>query len=144
MGTGPHFWAAPFEQDHEFGGLGCAEVTPATTAVRVKKPPKRALSAVENTTIGVIATNARLDRGQTKRLAMSAHDGYARAIWPCHTPMDGDVVFGLSTEERPAPDLITLNAAAASTMARAIAIAVYNTTSRADDTLPSWEAKFDL
>lgn len=144
MGTGPHFWAAPFEQDHEFGGLGCAEVTPETTAVRVKKPPQRALSAVENTTIGVIATNARLDRGQTKRLAMSAHDGYARAIWPCHTPMDGDVVFGLSTEERPTPDLITLNAAAASTMARAIAIAVYNTTSRADDTLPSWEAKFDL
>jgi D-aminopeptidase len=144
MGTGPHFWAAPFEQDHEFGGLGCAEVTLETTAVRVKKPPQRALSAVENTTIGVIATNARLDRGQTKRLAMSAHDGYARAIWPCHTPMDGDVVFGLSTEERPTPDLITLNAAAASTMARAIAIAVYNTTSRADDTLPSWEAKFDL
>ncbi|MCL4148238.1 UNVERIFIED_CONTAM: hypothetical protein GTU68_006514 [Idotea baltica] len=75
---------------------------------------------------------------------MSAHDGYARAIWPCHTPMDGDVVFGLSTDERPAPDLILLNAAAASTMARAIAIAVYNTTSRPDDTLPSWEAKFDL
>lgn len=144
MGTGPHFWAAPFETDCEFGGLGIPEMTPQLANVRVKKPPKRALSAVENTTIGVIATNAELSTGQTKRLAMSAHDGYARAIWPCHTPMDGDVVFGLSTEERPATDLILLNAAAASTMARAIAIAVYNTTSRADDTLPSWEAKFDL
>lgn len=144
MGTGPHFWAAPFEQDREFGGLGTAEVTPNVAKVRVKKPPQRALTAVENTTIGVIATNAKLTRGQTKRLAISAHDGFARAIWPCHTPMDGDVVFGLSTEERPASDLILLNAAAASTMARAIAIAVYNTISRSDDTLPSWEAKFDV
>lgn len=144
MGTGPHFWAAPFEEDREFGGLGTTDVTPSLAKVRVKRPQNRALTAVENTTIGVIATNADLNRGQTKRLAMSAHDGYARAIWPCHTPMDGDVVFGLSTEERPAPDLILLNAAAASTMARAIAIAVYNTTSRPDDTLPSWEAKFDL
>lgn len=142
MGEGPHFWAAPFEQDNEFGGLGGAELNPQIAAVRVKTPRKHVLTAAENTTIGVIATNARLTRGQTKRLAISAHDGYARAIWPCHTPMDGDVVFALSGEEMPAPDLLMLNAAAASTMARAIAIAVYSAAPRADDTLPSWQAKF--
>nr|WP_306267518.1 P1 family peptidase [Pararhizobium sp. IMCC3301] len=142
MGEGPHFWAAPFERDSEFGGRGAPNLTPDIANVRVKTLQKRALTAVENTTIGVIATNATLTKGQAKRLAISAHDGYARAIWPCHTPMDGDVVFALSSEERPATDQLLLNAASASTMARAIAIAVYATAPRKDDTLPSWQAKF--
>lgn len=51
----------------------------------------------ENTTIGVVATNARLTKAQVNRVALMADDGYARAIVPAHTPGDGDTVFALAT-----------------------------------------------
>jgi L-aminopeptidase/D-esterase-like protein len=50
-----------------------------------------------NTTIGVVATNARLTKVQARKVAQMAHDGYARAISPIHTPADGDTVFSLAT-----------------------------------------------
>ncbi|WP_311489137.1 P1 family peptidase [uncultured Corynebacterium sp.] len=53
-----------------------------------------------NTTIGVVATDAPLTKAQAKRLALSAHDGLARAIRPAHMPMDGDTLFGLATGTR--------------------------------------------
>ncbi len=53
--------------------------------------------AGENTTIGVVATNARLDKAQASRMAMMADDGYARAISPSHTMADGDTIFSLAT-----------------------------------------------
>ena len=53
--------------------------------------------AGENTTIAVIATDAVMTKAGAKRLAISAHDGFARAIWPAHTPVDGDLVFALAT-----------------------------------------------
>ncbi len=53
--------------------------------------------AGENTTIGVIATNARLTKVQAQKIAQMAHDGYARAICPIHTPADGDTIFALAT-----------------------------------------------
>ena len=49
--------------------------------------------AGENTTIGVVATNARLTKVQAQKVAQMAHDGYARAISPIHTPGDGDTIF---------------------------------------------------
>ena len=61
----------------------------------------------QNTTIGVIATDAKLTKTQAHRLAMLAHDGYAMAIRPVHTMHDGDTAFSLATgkvEEN--PDLI--------------------------------------
>jgi L-aminopeptidase/D-esterase-like protein len=57
-----------------------------------------------NTTIGVVATDAHLDRAHALRLAMSAHDGLARAIRPAHGLTDGDTVFALSTADRIRPD----------------------------------------
>ena len=54
----------------------------------------------ENTTLGVVATNARLTKTQATKLAQMAHDGFARAIWPVHTPADGDTVFALATGTR--------------------------------------------
>ncbi len=51
----------------------------------------------ENTTIGVIATNARLTKAQAYRVAVMAHDGMARAIVPAHTMSDGDALFALAT-----------------------------------------------
>ena len=53
--------------------------------------------AGENTTIGVVATNAKLTKVQAQKMAQMAHDGYARAISPVHTPGDGDSVFSLAT-----------------------------------------------
>ncbi len=51
----------------------------------------------ENTTIGIVATNARLTKVQAQKVAQMAHDGYARAIAPVHTPGDGDTIFSLAT-----------------------------------------------
>ena len=75
-----------------------------------------------NTTIAVIATNARLTKAQANRLATVAHDGFAHAIWPVHTHADGDTVFALATGEvESPPDGITaLEAMAALAMSRAI------------------------
>jgi L-aminopeptidase/D-esterase-like protein len=53
----------------------------------------------QNTTLAVIATNARLTKPQAGRLATVCHDGFARTIWPAHTMGDGDVVFALATGE---------------------------------------------
>jgi L-aminopeptidase/D-esterase-like protein len=78
-----------------------------------------------NTTIGVIATNAQLSKGQAKRLAMSGHDGLARAIRPAHTPYDGDTLFALATGQIvDAPDFMLLNVMAAEAVSRAIVNAV--------------------
>ncbi|MEP0518668.1 MAG: P1 family peptidase [Hyphomicrobiales bacterium] len=143
MGDSPNFWATPFELGAEFGGLGFPQnIDEKTSSVNLKNPGNRPLERVENTTVGVIATNAKLNKSAAKRLAMSAHDGYAHAIWPCHTPMDGDLIFALSTEEREVGDLMHLNAAATSAMARAIAIGVYSVKPRSDDTKPAWQSRF--
>jgi L-aminopeptidase/D-esterase-like protein len=53
--------------------------------------------AAENTTIGVVATNARLDKTEVNRVALMADDGLPRAITPAHTIGDGDTVFALAT-----------------------------------------------
>jgi L-aminopeptidase/D-esterase-like protein len=53
--------------------------------------------AGENTTIGVVATNAKLTKVQAQKMAQMAHDGYARAISPVHTPGDGDTIFSVAT-----------------------------------------------
>jgi L-aminopeptidase/D-esterase-like protein len=50
-----------------------------------------------NTTIGVVATNARLTKAQANKVAQMAHDGLARAVVPSHTPADGDTMFSLAT-----------------------------------------------
>jgi L-aminopeptidase/D-esterase-like protein len=76
--------------------------------------------AGSNTTIGVIACNARLDKAQARRLATSAHDGLARSVRPAHTSLDGDTLFALATGACPqAPDLLLLGAMAAEACARA-------------------------
>jgi L-aminopeptidase/D-esterase-like protein len=57
-----------------------------------------------STTLAVVATNARLDKAQANRLATVAHDGFARAVRPAHTMVDGDIVFALATGEVEVPD----------------------------------------
>ena len=98
----------------------------------------------QNTTIAVIATDAVLTKAEAKRLAISAHDGFSRALWPSHTPLDGDLVFALATgtsgKTLAVQDFIDLGAAAASTMARAIARGVHDATPLNNDLLPAWLA----
>jgi len=91
-----------------------------------------------NTTIAVIATDAALSPAGCRRIAIAAHDGLARTIRPCHTPLDGDTVFALATgavEVPPDPEtpasmspevsLITaVGAAAADVLARAVLVGV--------------------
>ena len=101
-----------------------------------------------NTTIAVIATDAKLDKSQCKRLALAAHDGFARAIRPAHTPLDGDTIFCAATGQRPLADplvdLTELTIAAADTLARAVARGVFAATPRptAAAPLPTWQERF--
>jgi L-aminopeptidase/D-esterase-like protein len=142
VGDGPHFWAAAFEQNGEFGRRGApAQMTEADLAIRAKGGPQ------ENTTIAIIATDAKLNKAQCNRLAVMAQDGFARAIYPVHTPLDGDVVFSAATGTKPLADpyygMAELGMVAANVMARAIARGVYEATALAfPRALPSWKDKF--
>jgi L-aminopeptidase/D-esterase-like protein len=77
------------------------------------------------TTIGVVATDAALDKAQCRKLASMAHDGLARSIWPVHTPFDGDTMFALSTGTVAVPAApALLGILAAEVTARAVVRAV--------------------
>ena len=132
MGAGPHFWAAPFEIDGEFGGLGLPHPLPYDAALPRTKLDARSPGA--NTTIGVVAINARLDNAAAKRLAIAGQDGLAKSIWPSHTDYDGDLVFGVATGgigiDLDPLGRVELAAAAAATMARAVARAIYTANRR--------------
>lgn len=78
---------------------------------------------VGNTTLGVILTNARLDKAHLCKIAGMAHDGYARAIRPVHTSMDGDSIYAVSLRDVPA-DMDVVGTLAARVMAKAIVRAV--------------------
>jgi len=143
VADGPHFWAAPFEVSAEFGGHGLPSPLPADAmALRYKGGPDLAA----NTTIAVVATDAALTKAQARRLAIMAHDGLARALWPAHTPFDGDTVFAVATGRMPltAPpvDLLRIGAAAAACLARAVARGLYEATPSAGDLLPTWQDRF--
>nr|WP_244651165.1 P1 family peptidase [Rhizobium sp. CFBP 8762] len=141
IGDTRHFWAAPFEEGTEFGGFGTPWPFPdSARQLRIKSAS--APSPAGNTTIGVIATDAVLTKAQAKRLAVSAHDGFARALWPSHTPLDGDLIFALATGTSgivpDITDFVEISAAAASTMARAIARGVYEASVHENDVLAAW------
>lgn len=141
VGDGNRFWAAPLELDDEFGGLGVAHPFPKN-AYDLRIKGRDAQKSGANTTIAVIATDAVLSTSQAKRLAVASHDGFARAIYPSHTPLDGDLIFALATgKSNHAPNIseqIDLGAIAANTMSRAIARGVYAATKAENDMLPVW------
>ena len=102
-------------------GSGLADTQRGLLAGQRLQPPVPGT----NTTIGVIGTNARLDKAQAKRLAMSGHDGLARSIRPAHTPYDGDTLFAMATgTHAAAPDLLMLSVMAAEAVALATVDAV--------------------
>lgn len=85
----------------------------------------------ENTVIGVVATNARLNKEQVNKVAQMAHDGLARAVNPAHTMYDGDTLFALATGEVDA-DVNLVGAYGAEMTAQAIRAGVRAATSLAD------------
>jgi L-aminopeptidase/D-esterase-like protein len=146
IGDGPHFWAAPFERDGEFGGRGLpAKVNGGDIAIRAKGAP--AGMPGENTTLAVIATDARLTKAQCHRLAVMAADGYARALYPVHSPLDGDIIFAASIGDKPLTDphyaLAELGLHAGNVMARAVARGVYEASALPfAGALPAWKDRF--
>jgi L-aminopeptidase/D-esterase-like protein len=101
------------------GGFIDAERAILDGRARRRTDPTAQQSGVGNTTLAVIATDGRLDRGQTRKLAEQGHDALARAIRPVHTLYDGDTVFSLSTGER-AVDPVVLGVAATDVLLEAI------------------------
>ena len=140
VGDGPEFWAAPWEENDEFGGLGSPSHWPTPTT---PQPLKR---MGEATTIAIVATDAALTQAGCLRMATAAQDGMARAIVPSHTLLDGDLVFAASTGARPLADPVTdafqLGHAAATCLARAIARAVYAAKAMPGDRQPSWQSRW--
>jgi len=143
LGDGPWFWAAPFEVDGEYGGCGWpGKFAPEMLKLRMKGGATES----ENTTIAAVVTDAVLTKPQAKRLAMIAQTGFARAIYPVHTPLDGDVVFAAATGEKPIDPLVgltELGTVAANVIARAIARGVYEATALPfPGAQPSWKDRF--
>lgn len=138
VNDGAQFWAAPWEMETEFGGLGIS-VTPSGTA-----PPFPRKRKGEATTLAIVATDATLTQAQAQRMAISAHDGMARAIVPSHTLVDGDLVFAVSTAAKvmqdPLTDSFQIGHGAATCLARAIARAVYAAKAMPGDLQPTWAA----
>ena len=133
-----HFYAAPFEMNGEFGGLGPDSNSGLGLVLESRKTA--AMSPRENTTIAIVATDATLTKAQCKRMAVAAHDGIGRATVPAHTPHDGDLVFALSTANHPVEDrmLALIGHAASLCLSRAIARAIYEATPAPGDLLPCW------
>ena len=142
VADGPWFWAALFEQDKEFGGRGFPSPLPLGALALRAKGAVRA-----NTTLVVVATDAALSKSQAKRLAIMAQDGLAHAIYPAHTPIDGDLVFAASVGRSPPADpvhgLMRIGATAMQVVARAIARGVFAATAvPGDDLHLAWCDRF--
>ncbi len=142
VGKSKHFWAAPFERDKEFGGHGSKDHTdPEDTYPSIKGAPG------QNTTIAAIATNLKLTQSQLMRLSIMAQTGLTHAIYPAHTPLDGDLVFAIATGKKElkneAADLARIGTWAANTLARAIARGVYEAKPFEDGTPGTYQDAFN-
>mgnify|MGYP001765463902 CR=1 FL=1 len=141
LGRSPHFWAAPYEQNGEFGGRGWPSPLPEEAlAMHIK-------GHTPATTIALVATDAVLTKPQARRLAIMADDGLARAIRPSHAALDGDTVFATATGQHPLADplrdLTELGHVAADCLARAVARGVYEATALPfPGALPDWKSTF--
>ena len=118
-------WEIGLQIGNEFGEQG-------KRSVRLPPIPVPKPEPIQNTTIGVVATDAVLTKPQAHKVAQMAHDGMARAIRPAHSMFDGDTLFCLATGEKKLPEapgtfispwaqsLIEVGHAAADCVSRAI------------------------
>ena len=138
------FWAFPFERGREFGGRrlkGDIEIDLDLPFDMKGSRPR------ENTTLAIVACDAKLERAELSRIAVMAADGFARALRPVHTPFDGDIVFALATGRKVLPQMraqsvMRLGHIAADCVARAIARGVYEAASLGD--IKSYREKFSI
>ncbi len=89
-------WERDTEINDEYGEQGKR---------RVQLPQQPLSSPIANTTIGIVATDAKMTKVQAGKIAQMAHDGLARAVRPAHTMFDGDTIFCLATGKRELPDI---------------------------------------
>jgi len=97
---------------------------------------KVALRSASNTVIGVVATNARLNKEEVNKVAQMAQDGVARAVRPAHMMFDGYTIFALAAGEKRA-DVNLVGAYAAEVVAEAIVRGVRSADGAGD--LPAWK-----
>ncbi len=136
------FWAAIDEYKKEFGGRGA----PKEASLNILGGTSAAGSLPkQNTTIGIIATNAKIEAKAAKRIAIMSHSGMSRAIRPIHSPVDGDVIFVLSTgtlkKELTLNDINMVGELGARVCSRSIARAIYEAESLKG--IPSWKEKYE-
>jgi D-aminopeptidase len=143
-GATRHFLAAPFERNGEFGGLGFGgENAEDALNLRLRGDDPA------NTTLAVVATDARLSKAQVKRLAVMAQAGFALAFRPALSPVDGDVVFAAATARSAQTpdirDLTEIGMLSAECVARSIARAIYEATPLPFlGALPNWRQRFAM
>jgi len=147
MGSGPHFWAAPYEEGEEFGGLGLPQLTPDMRRLIWKGQTRAPTDGMPGTTIALIATDATLTKGQTKRLAVAAAGGLHKALRFAAAATDGDTVFaaamGRVSRTVEVQEMNELGAVAGDCLARAIARGVYEATALPfPDAVPAWRDLF--
>jgi len=139
-----HFWAGAFEFGDEYGGFG--PYPGRVDFAQTSRTKKDLVKQGANTTIAIVATDAKLSNAQAKRMAVAAQDGMGRAIVPSHTPVDGDLVFAVATGmielNDPLMDLALLGHAASICLARAVARAIYCAKAFPNDVLPTWAVRF--
>ena len=148
INDGPHFLSGHLEVNKEFGGIGSSnkQFDGDLRAKRISSNFNKSKISIQNnftkgsenifnTVIGVVATDAPLNRNQLKRLAIMSHDGIARSIHPSHTPMDGDTIFAVTINKNISndfskntfskDDLLILGSRCSDCVARACNRAVY-------------------
>lgn len=126
-------WAHAHAIGAEMGVVCPERPTPELGRLKIDLMPEAARPGA-NTTIAIVATDARLTKAEAKRLAIMAADGLSVAIRPLHMPFDGDTVFAAATGRRDLPEnrplaLAGLGAVAASTLARAVGRAMWESAS---------------
>jgi L-aminopeptidase/D-esterase-like protein len=89
-------WEIGLEIESEFGRRGKRAVI---------LPPQSEITPARNTTIGIVATDAILTKGQALKVAQMAHDGMARAIRPSHTMLEGDTIFCMASGKQKLPEI---------------------------------------
>ena len=140
-GESPYFWAAPYERQAEFGGLGFGPIdVDDHLTLRLKS------DTPSSTDLMVVVTDAALTTTQLKRIATMAQDGCALALRPAHAPMDNDVVFAAATAKASAVpdirDLTEIGMLGAECVARAIARGVYEALPlRVPGAQPTWRQR---
>lgn len=80
---------------------------------------------IDNTTIGAVVTNAKLSKAECKKISQMAHNGFAKSIFPIHTPHDGDTIFTLATEEIET-DITLLGSIASEVVEKSVISAIKN------------------